>query len=159
MTDPIQTLREQSWRRPLTDAERAAMRAWLEAHPAARAEWDADATLSRALGRLPDSPVPTNFTARVLQAVERETAVRHPASRWSWRFLLPRTAIAMLVIAAAGFGWREYNASQRVALARSVAAVSDVTSLPSPEILQDFEAIRQLPTNPRPDLELLALLQ
>ncbi len=67
-------LRELSWRRKLTGAEEAELRAWLAAHPDAQADWEAEAGLNAALGRLPDAPVPSNFTARVLQAVEREAA-------------------------------------------------------------------------------------
>jgi hypothetical protein len=44
-------------------------------------------------------------------------------------------------------------------LAKSVAAISEVSSLPGPEILKDFDAIRQLTPTPPPDTELLALLQ
>ena len=47
--------------------------------------------------------------------------------------------------------------SQR--LAKSVATVSQVASLPGPDVLKDFDAIQQLNRSPAPDTELLALLQ
>ena len=52
----------------------AGRRAHLAAHPEAQADWEAEAGLNDALGRLPDVAVSSNFTARVLQAVEREIA-------------------------------------------------------------------------------------
>ena len=41
-SDPIyDQLRELSWRRKLTGAEEARLRAWLAAHPEAQADWEA----------------------------------------------------------------------------------------------------------------------
>ena len=62
--DPIYNrLRELSWRRQLTAPEKAELRAWLTAHPEAQSEWEAEAGLNATLRRLPDAPVPGNFTA------------------------------------------------------------------------------------------------
>ena len=86
-------LRETGWRRKLTASEEAELRAWLAAHPESRADWQVEAVLNESLGRLPDAPVPSNFTARVLQAVQRESVSsrrRGLAWRWSWRSLLPK---------------------------------------------------------------------
>ncbi len=67
MNDPLfNKLREASWRRPLTASEEAELRAWLAAHPEARAEWESDTALNDLLSRVPNAPVPTNFTTRVL---------------------------------------------------------------------------------------------
>ena len=98
--DPIYNhLRELSWRRKLTGAEEAELRAWLAAHPEAQADWEAEAGLNAALGRLPDVPVPSNFTARVLQAAEREAAAELRRPGWKWRVWprlrwLPKVAFA-----------------------------------------------------------------
>src|ERR1041384_4324215 len=110
--DPnFQRLLELSWKRKLTGAEQAQLQAWLAAHPEAQADWDAEASLNEALRRLQDSPVPSNFTARVLQAIEldeRTNTVRSPVfSRplviaWSpaFRRWLPRVAVACIVFGA-----------------------------------------------------------
>src|ERR1035441_8301460 len=101
--DPIYNrLRELSWRRKLTNAEEAQLRALLAAHPEAQADWDTEASLNAALGRLPDVPVTSNFTARVLQQVEREAAteLRQGEPKWQfWRRLrwLPKVAFATIV--------------------------------------------------------------
>src|ERR1035441_868191 len=79
-------LLELSWRRKLTDAEEAQLRALLESRPEAQADWDAEATLNAVLGRLPDAPVPSNFTARVLQTVEREAAAELRQGERKWQF-------------------------------------------------------------------------
>jgi anti-sigma factor RsiW len=153
-----------SWRRDLSAAEAAELRAWLAVHPEAQADWEAEAALNEALGQLPDAEVPSNFTARVLQALERENAaeLRHPGRKWHFRFRwnwLPRVAVAAVVVGAGLFSYEQGSrAVRRVEYAQSVAAVSGVASLPSPEVLQDFDAIRV--SNPtKADEELLAALK
>jgi len=163
MHDPFNKLRETSWRRNLTSAEEAELRAWLAANPGTRDDWEVDLALSRVLERLPDVPVPSNFTARVLQSVEIENgAGRRQAEskwKWMWRPLLPRMGFAVVVLAIGFLSFYEARAAKRTQLARSVATVSGVASLPSPEVLKDFEAIQRLNTTPPPDIELLALLK
>jgi hypothetical protein len=148
-------LREKVWRQKPTPAERARLRA--------DPDLELEARLTEALTKLPDAPVPSNFTARVLQAVESETAavLRPRLSRWHWFWhsLAPKSAYAVVLAALALFAYHGQAAAKRARLARSVAAVSEVASAPSPEILQDFETIRRLNPAPKPDQELLALLQ
>ena len=158
--------RESSWRRPLTPAEREQLRGWLEAHPEARADWETELDLSAALERLPAAPAPGNFTARVLQAVERETVARERlrTRRSAWLGLLPvrwlpRFALAGVMLGAGFLSHHELIAAHRARLAASLVAVADVSSLPSPEILKDFEAVRALDKSPPADEELLALLK
>ena len=113
--DPIYNhLRELSWRRKLTAAEEAELRAWLAAHPEAQVDWEVEAGLNAALGALQDVPV-----------------------------------VSCLLIQDA----------QRHKLVESVAAVSAVASLPSPDVLKDFDAIRASNPTPRPDEQLLTVLQ
>ena len=161
--DPIYNrLRERSWRRKLTAAEAAELRAWLEKHPEARADWEAEVELGAALDRLPDAPVPGNFTARVLQAAEREAAaeLRRPQARMRfWPRWLPRMAFAASLLAAGVVSCLLVEHAERKRLVESVAVVADVTSLPSPEVLQDFDAIRVSNAAVAPDEELLAALK
>jgi anti-sigma factor RsiW len=156
-------LREKNWRGKLTPAEEASLRAWLAEHPQAETDWEMDLHLSRALEKLPDVPVPGNFTARVLQAVDREAAAvnRPPASRFAWfvRSLLPKAAVAAVVLGAGLLTYHEHTLAQRAELMQGVKVVAGVSSLPSPEILQDFDTIRQISTTPGPDPELIALMK
>jgi anti-sigma factor RsiW len=163
--DPMyERLRELSWRRRLTGPEEAELRAWLTAHPEAQADWEAEAGLNASLSRLPDVPVASNFTARVLQAVEREAApeLRRRDGRWliwPWRRWLPRVAFAVVIVGAGFVSYQKVDAANRRKLAESVAVVSAVSSLPSPDILKDFDAIQALNSTPPPDEELLFVFQ
>ena len=157
-------LRELSWQRRLTGPEEAELRAWLKAHPETQADWEAEAGLNASLSGLPDVPVPGNFTARVLQAVEREAAaeLRRPRGNWlsrRWLRWLPRMAFATVVVGAGLVSYQHLEAAHRKKLAESVAMVSAVSSLPSPEILKDFDAIQASNPTPAPDEQLLAVLQ
>ena len=160
--------RELSWRRKLTPAQEAELRAWLAEHPQALADWQAEAALNRALDQLPEAALPTNFTARVMQAVTREAAAasRRPRSPWlawlGWRPRLPwlpKIAFVPIVLGASLLSYHQGLAIQRAQLARSLVAISDVASLPSPQILTNFEAIRVLDRTPPADIELLERLR
>jgi anti-sigma-K factor RskA len=162
-TDPFyEKLREISWRRKLNSAEEHDLREWLAAHPEAQESLDLETGLTEALRKVPDVPVASNFTARVLQAVEREAIAEARAqdSRWKlWRKLprwLPKVASATVVVAAGLLAYLHSNnvEKQRVAVQR-VAGVP----LPSPEILTNFDAIRIVSATPAPDEQLLALFQ
>jgi anti-sigma factor RsiW len=162
MNDPLfSRLRESSWRRKLTAQEEAEMRAWLAEHPEMEAGWETEVELSEALSHLADAPVPANFTARVLQALDREPAGSRrpdPGWKWMWRSLLPKAAVAGLVVGLGVYSYEKHQANQRAEFAGSVAFVSSVP-VPGPELLQDFETIRHLGQTPPADEELLALLK
>jgi hypothetical protein len=119
-----------------------------------------DARLDAVLRALPDKPVASNFTACVLQGLEREHAA-HPV-RWRFRPVLgwlPRLAFATLALTTALVTYQVRARAEHEQFARSLAAVSQVASLPSPDALKDFDAIRRLSQTPPADTELLALLQ
>lgn len=158
-------LREQSWTRNLTQAEEAELRVWLAAHPDAQLDSEAEAALTQALRNLPDVPVPSNFTARVLQVLKREETAQAPEQKAQWRAWLqlhrwlPRAAVACLLVGMGLFSYRQHQA--KVELERnleSIERVSAVRSLPSPDVLENFEAIRAM-RRTGPDEELLALYQ
>jgi len=99
--------------------------------------------------------------ARVLQAVEREEARPRAWSwRWNWHTLVPRVAFAAAVITFTGLAFHHHEIySQRAALARSVAFVTGGQPVPSPEALENFDAIRRMSQPQHADDELLALMQ
>src|SRR6516164_1287182 len=148
-------LREVSWKRKLSPAEEARLRSWLETQPEARADWEVEAGLNDALERLKEPEVPSNFTARVLAAVEVDAAREKRAGTargrqgrrfWNWRWL-PKVALGSVVLVAGLLGLQYHQHEQhekRVQYARSVATITDVASLPSPAILQDFDAIHAM---------------
>ena len=117
--------------------------------------------LRELLSRLPDAAMPSNFTARVLQAVEMEES--RPAHKWNfswnWHALLPRVAVTTAAVLFAGLTFHHHEVyNQRAALAKNVAFVADAQPLPSVDALKNFDAIQRM-SQPRADEELLALLQ
>jgi anti-sigma factor RsiW len=156
-------MRELGWRRPLDEAEREQLRAWLAGHPERAADANAEVALSELLARLPDVPVATNFTSRVIQAVEadvrsqaRAKAGRPGWIRWRWMPLwLPRTAAVAVVLGTAAFSYHEFKSARQAQLVSSLSVISEVAPLPGPEILTNFDAICVLSKSPPADVELL----
>jgi hypothetical protein len=163
----LNRLIELSWRSKLTVGEQEEVRGLLAAHPDWEVTWRKEVQLTRGLQELPNVAVPSNFTARVLQSIELEErgSARAPSAfgRAIGRFQrgwLPRLAFGAVIVTAGLLTYRhEHQILLRREYAQSVAAVSGVASLPSPEILENFEAIRQLNNTPAPDEQLLAILQ
>jgi len=117
------------------------------------------------LAALPNVPVPSNFTARVLARVEREASseVRlendvRPPVRW-WTSWLPKAGFAAVVFAAALFSYHHLQSARRAEWAQSLSTVSQVASMPSPDVLNDFDAIAALSSTPPADEELLKIMQ
>ena len=120
-----------------------------------------EARLTRALARLPDAPVSSNFTTRLMQAVELEESRRSRrwSFGWNWPALLPRIAVTAAVVLFAGLTVRQHEiAVRRTAFARNVAMVAGSQPLPSVDALKNFDAIQRM-SQPRADDQLLALLQ
>ena len=76
-------LREQVWRRKLTEAERKA----LGIRPDAPEELELESRLTEMLANTPDVAVPSNFTARLMQAIDLEESrsTRSRNSGWNLR--------------------------------------------------------------------------
>ena len=155
-------LLEASWQRKLTADEEAQLRAWLAAHPEAQADWAEEALLTQQLERLPNAPLASNFTAQVMGKLELDLAreererTRRPWSTW-WR-VVPRYAAVAALAVLAGLGVLRHREHQ--AMVESVANVTPFASVLEPEIIKDFDAIRQLRYVPVvSDEELLAALQ
>jgi anti-sigma factor RsiW len=154
-------LREKIWRRDLTPAEQAELRAWLARHPEAQSAWADEANLNRLLDRLPDAPVPSNFTARVLDAVQREERVqsRSKSRAWWTRVFIPRAAVAAVIVSGIGlFGSYYAQRQERRKFAESLVRATEVKSTPPVQTLEDFEAIRRASIKPVADEELISLL-
>ncbi len=157
-----QELLEASWRRDLTPAEKARLHAGLAEQPDLRAGWEDESGLNCLLDRLPDVPVPSNFTARVLQEAQRQAA--RPAPRPFlgdlWRRLFPRPAAGVAWVAVMlCLGWLAVQQAETRSQQRTNSELADFfkAAAPSdPSVLQDFDAIRRLPQ--AEDEELFAVL-
>lgn len=148
-----------SLKRELGDDDRARIEAALAAHPELRGQWEFDAALGRLLRQLPDVPVSSNFTARVLDTIElderRSARSTRKPKRWAlWlRSVQPKltwgAAFALLIAA----GTHQYRVQQstraqtqieQAQLVHEIRSLSqDLASLPGPEVFRDFDAINQ----------------
>ena len=151
----LQTARE----RDLTDAELAKLERWLAANPDEQAEWEA---LDRLLVALPDAPVASNFTARVMDEVRRaEAAAPALGQAWWQRLLAPQfrpiqiAAAATLAMVLGGVGYQSHLNQSRAEMAAAVAAIAEIT----PGFLADFEAIEAIAQADPIDEELWAALK
>ncbi|HEX7570254.1 MAG TPA: hypothetical protein VF492_07090 [Verrucomicrobiae bacterium] len=154
MENPPSNLREACWRRNLSAAERAAL--------ARQPELQREARLTAALAKIPDAPVPSNFTARVLTALELEAARAERSRGWTlhWRLLWPRVAVVAAVLIFAGVGLQRHETnSHRRALVKNVAMVTVAQPPPSVDTLENLDAIQRMSQPARADGELLAALQ
>lgn len=144
---------ESLWRRKLSEAERAALRD--------RPELELEARLTDALAKIPEASVPSNFTARVMDAIElEEKRPVRPGWHWRWRSLLPRLAVATAVLAVAGIGIQRYEShSQQAKLVQSVVSVAVAQPPPSMDVLENLDAIQRMSQPSHADGELLAALQ
>jgi hypothetical protein len=143
---------ESLWRRKVSAAERAALRA--------QPELELEARLTDALAKISEAPMPSNFTARVLAAVELEE-MRSARSQWDWNWhsLFPRVAVACAVLIFAGVGIQRFEThSHRIALAKDVAMVT-AAQPPSVDALENLDAIQRMSQPAHADGELLAVLQ
>jgi ferric-dicitrate binding protein FerR (iron transport regulator) len=156
-------------RRPLSPAEQSQLEDFLSRHPDKREVWAEETALTRLLVTLPDPPLSSHFTARVLEATAAPATHWRPVDfvlRW-----LPRPALGLavasfaLLLGAAGFLLEQERAQTRLAtsvadVSRQIELAASATDLPVVQLLQDFDAIYRL-SQPQslPDEELLAALQ
>lgn len=161
--DPVyQRVREIGWRRALTDAEQAELRAWLAAHPETAPDIEQEAALNAALAKSPDAPLSSNFTARVMAAIEQDEAEQRrtparPKGHW-WRVFIPRFAVAALVVVTVSLGYRHNAATQRMELTDAAKQIAEGRALSDLAVIEDFETIRSLnPAEAIVDETLLAM--
>ena len=169
MKDPAENqFRELSWRQRLTDAERTALQQFLTAHPEARADWEAESQLNNLLEKLPEAPpVASNFTAQVMQAVQRENTARtRDQNTGGWRsrpvrVWLARGAAACVVVGVSCFAIYQHQLGERRMMAQDVAALAEAYSAAGPVPAEDFDSIRRLggEAPAKPDTDLLALMK
>lgn len=151
MDNKPSNLHESLWRRRLTEAERAK----LETQP----ELELEARLTLALSRMPDAPVPSNFLAGVLSAIELEEKRAERAHGWNWRLLVPRLAAAAVVLFFTVAGVEHHEVKlHRAELARNLAEIA-TTQTPSVDALENLDAIQRMSQSGHADTELLAALQ
>ena len=156
-------------RRKLTAEEAAQVQACLARDPLAKAVWEEEMALTQLLNRLPDAPLASNFTARVLQAVERDSPPPwHAPGRFRWfglRRPVHQCAAAFLAVLLSLLGYWQYQSVRRERMALALHKLashfdtpSTVVALAPDELWKNFDAINRLPQT-QSDEELLAVLK
>jgi hypothetical protein len=156
---------EASWRRSLTHEEQARLSGWVATHPDLQLDWETETALNQTLARLPDARLSSNFTARVMQAIDAEAiAASRERSIFAqlqafFRARAPRIAWALLLVGLLGLGMYQHQKASRHELATGLTALVHVAALPDPKALQDWDAVQQLSQlPPREDEELFKVL-
>ena len=149
-----------SAKRDLTPEDESRLESYFTANPQARGEWEEERALTRAVQALPDLPVSSNFTARVLQEVdlEEQTLARERERSVWWQRLWPKLgwATAALLLTTLGI---QYHTAQKQKIVVDLVRISG-TQAPGPDVLQDFEVINRLRQAAAPsDEDLLVALQ
>jgi hypothetical protein len=158
--DPnYQRWREIAWRRPLTESEQAELRAWLLEHPELQQEAELDEKLNQILAKTAP-PVSSNFAARVWQEIEREnrpgTVSRPVVAAW-WRKLVPRLAVAVVLVVGGLLLYRQQMVTRQNEMAQAARQMAQVEDWSASVWLTDFETIASLsPVAAVADEELLA---
>lgn len=175
-TSSLQSALDLVRRRPLTPGEAARVRGSLGSDPAVHGVLGEEQSLSRALARLPDAPVPEGFTAEILAALDRPPVARPRFVDWRDRVWLlpgwlrsgwaPSVAVAAALMVALPIFWLHRVADKPPHLTTAVLSIIQpvhqaglAVQLPGIEILRDFEAINRMrELSALADEELLASL-
>ena len=125
-----------------------------------RRRLEAELALNELLDSRRPPPLSTNFTARVLAEVARESrAVPAPEPWWRRVRWVPRL-VAFAALAVVGIViWNSGNSSQRARLAQGAMELGTAATVPGIEAstLADFEVIRRISATPRPEDDALIL--
>ncbi len=158
-------LLKKQMRGSLTVEDEAALQARFRRDSSAEAAWEEDLRLNQLLQRVPDAPVSSNFTARVLGAIQLEERKEAQCSllwrmgQWFRVSLARKAAVATIIAGVSMLTYQQYRSGVREEMARNAAAVSSIVALPSVDVLENFEVIQGLNQLPPVDVELLVALQ
>ena len=170
--DDLEDLISRALRGKLTSEEQARFDQRLATDVRLRETFEEERALEKLLDRRASVPVPSNFTALVLQSLHAQSqtqpSIELSRQRGWFRFTFARVSTALTAVAVAGFlALQQYREAQQSEMARTVSAFTEVASaigaekVPATTVFQDFEAIRHLslPAEAEMDLELLVALQ
>lgn len=141
------------WIRELNGREQNRLARLLSADPGWQARWEEDMRVLEAVRRLPDVPVASNFTSRVLEALPDEAGDPSPAplspTKRSWFRRLawaPKWGLGFgfaSILALAVF-YGEYKRAKSMRLVESLTVITESKTAPIMEELQHFEFIQEL---------------
>lgn len=141
------------WIRELNGREQDRLARLLSADPKRKAQWQEDMAVLAAVRRLPDVPVSSNFTSRVLAALpcapdEPSPDLLLPPKRSRFHRLAwaPKWGLGFgfaAVLALAVF-YGEYRRAKSMRLVESLTVVTESKTAPTMEESQHFEFIQEL---------------
>ena len=136
------------WIRELNGWERGRLERLLAADPKWNAEWQEDMAVLAAVRCLPDVPVASNFTSRVVAALPCAPALLLPTKRSWFRRLAwaPKWCLgfgfASLLALAVFYG--EYQRAKSMRLVESLTVITESETAPTMEELKHSEFIQEL---------------
>jgi hypothetical protein len=166
-------------RRDLTPEEASRWRRELSERPSEARRLDEELALNRVLDSLPRPSVSSDFTARVMSALQESPEQQSGISRaweqgisrfrtlkWAltsvmasftgaFRSLgahaIPLTVALVCLAIPLNWGWQRVQVHRHGAMARTAAELSVAAEMPGVAVLQDFEAVQWLETRSAPD--------
>ena len=141
------------WIRELNGRERDRLARFLSADPKRKARWEEDMAVLEAVRHLPDVPVASNFTSRVLAALpcapdESVPDLLSPSKRswfprldWAPKWGLGFGFAAILALAVF---YGEYRRAKSMRLVESLTVITESKTAPTMEESQHFEFIQEL---------------
>ncbi len=152
--------------RKLTGAEDRRLEELASQHPEIRDHLDEEMRLSGLLDRLPDAPLSSNFTARVVEAARLSELPGSAARRRKLFGWLPMrwvhaATVGAMALAVAWIVQDQRQMTMRAELAGDLSVITSVAIAPNAEIdaLTHFDEINRLGEQPIVDDELLAALE
>jgi hypothetical protein len=153
------------WGKQMSPEEEALLRDSLAEAPEEQSFLEEELALNQLLRQLPDAPLDSNFTARVMQQVRRADPFRSPGKgSWLRRLFpgswLPKFSAAAVLLCIGFFAHQFHQSGTQQEMARSVAALTEMAAFSGFDVLENFEAIERLAQVPHDvDVDLIAALQ
>jgi hypothetical protein len=146
--DSFNQMLEIAARRKLTVAEEAELQQQIAMRPDRQSAWEQEMGLNHALDQLPDTALSSNFTARVMLAIdleERRSARKQRQPLWerlgAIRFA-KATVMGALVLFAGLATYQQYRLNvQSTEVTEDLVSLAKLHQLPTVQMLKDFEAI------------------
>jgi anti-sigma factor RsiW len=146
--DSFNQMLEIAARRRLTVAEEAELQQHIAIRPDRQACWEEEMALNHALDQLPDSAISSNFTSRVMQAIDleerqAERKKQWPILEWLGSIRLAKAGIMGALVVFAGLAtYQQYRLNvQSSEVAEDLVTLAKSSKIPSIQMLKDFDAI------------------
>lgn len=166
-------LKELAWKKALDAEEQAKLNEFIAQHPEYREDLELELALTRSLKNLPDAPVSSNFTARVMNSIAAEEPLSLSIPDYITnlvfqlsRTILPKLAAALALILLIGLSYFSYKEAQKARIAEKlvdldrIAMIDGKSSILTVDVFKDFDVIQKIKGDASyVDVELLTALK